>query len=81
MKDRKLNSLVPYFCNSKLKDNTGHKLQNARRKRMHLRKRRKNRINLKSDRNMQLQEFRKEILTMIGSLDHKIDFKLSNMYE
>ena len=81
LKESKLNNLVPYFCNSKLKDNAGHKAQNARKRRLPVRKSRKNRFNLKSDRNMQLQKFRKEIFTRIESLEHKMDSKLSDMHE
>ena len=77
----KLNNLVPYFCNSKEKDNAGHKLQNVRRRKLQLRKRRKDKLDLKRDRIMQEQEFRKEILAMIQSLDHKTDFIFSSMNE
>ena len=81
LKEGKLNSLVPYKCNSKEKDNAGHKLQNVRRRKLQLRKRRKDKFDLKRDRIMQLQEFRKEILAMIRSLDHKTDCIFSSMNE
>ena len=81
LKERKLENAFSYFCYTKWKDNAGHKLQNTRRRKLHLRKRRKDKYDLKSDRNMQLQQFRKVILTIIQPLDHKNDCKLSDMYE
>ena len=57
LKERKLNNVVPYFCNSKGKDNAGYKLQNTRRKMFQLRKRRKYKFDLKSDLNMQLKAY------------------------
>ena len=81
LKERKPNNLFPYFCHSKRKSNAGHELQNTRRRRLQLRKRRKDKFDLRSDRNMKQKEFRKEILTMIESLDHKMDCKFSDMYE
>ena len=81
LKEGKLNRVVPYKCNSKEKDNAGHKLQNVRRRKLQLRKRRKDKFDLKRDRIMQLQEFRKEILAMIQSLDHKTDCIFSSMNE
>ena len=81
LKEGKLNSLVPYFCDSKGKDNAGHKLQNVRRRKLQLRKRRKDKFDLKKDRIMQLQEFRKDILAMIQSLDRKTDCIFSSMSE
>ena len=81
LKERRLKNLVPYFCNSKWNDNAGNKLQNTRKRRLQLRKRRKDKFDLKSDENMQLQEFREEILTRIESLEHKMDSKPSNMHK